>query len=381
MDIAVFQHTRGNIGHSFMAAGLNCVLSNVSRRVQLHTGTPLRLRRFEQHRTFDYMPIYSRDRWLKWLPQNRARSWRAAAGERAVAGASDRRPPFTLSIGMSGPAIVPGVSSSDNMRALLLGLHSWGQRHGRRHIEVALGSRWPIGAQAVLGSEDSDFLQRVYGGASWVSARDQTTQDVLGTLGIASTLIPDIAFAMPVGDRDSDTRGILVNLQPDGANENLGRPNWDSSRWQNDVEKLVRGLSKISPVSFLAHSPRDATFLRDIDPGIPMLNPHDVSEYLRIVRASRLVVATRIHAAVAASSQGVPAIGIGQDSRLGVLDLFGVSTFDATADWLDPVQDLAQMFCSEASLPLERYIERRNEVLESYTDAITSEVLLAVDAQ
>jgi hypothetical protein len=362
-----------------MASGLAQILADVSDRVREQSGASLRVTRFEQHRTFDYMPLYSADRWLRWVPQNRGLVWRTAAARRAVAGPNDRTPPFALSIGLSGPAIVPGIAESDHMQALLLGLHAWGARHGRSHIEVALGSRWPIGSTPALNVRDAEFVRRAFASARWISSRDESTKVVLRGVGLDSTAIPDIAYQMPHVNRRTQGERILLNLQPDGANESLGRHEWNHTEWKRKARDLAVGLAKMGPVTLLAHSPKDEVFLRSLDTSMPVRRPSSVSEYLNLVRQARLLVATRIHAAVAAASQGVAAIGVGQDSRLGVLEAFGLRTFDASLMSVEMVLETAGEQWNGALDSTSDYLERKRRSHRQYVDRIESEVLQAMN--
>lgn len=378
--VGVFRHSRGNIGHAFMFAGISGVLDALSARL-LSTGGPgLDLYPYEQHRPFSHLPWRSRDRALNGLPQHRASKWRSNAARRLLNGAGDRSAPFDLTIGLPGPIVVKGMASVPQVVSMMVGLHGWGRRASLPHFEFAVGSSFPRGGiqgVAALTPEDRALCRRLFSPPVWASARDVTTGSCLEDLGIKAPVIPDIAFAMS-GQRQNIggyTPRILVNLQRNGANSTYGRSEWSPQRWQSFGGRLITELEQLGQVSLLANDPTDADFLASLRPDVALERPRNVNEYLRLIQGADLVVATRVHAAVAACSQAVPSIGLGNDSRLGVLELLGVETFDSTVADVGVVRRSAELLLINSSEISKSLVTQKMQTRECYEEALWGEVM------
>ena len=374
--VGVFRHTRGNIGHSFMDEGLRAVLDEASTRLRLMGFPELEPVAFEQHQPFSYLPIWHPDRWLNLVPQNGALRWRCNATRRLLVGTSDRRPPFDLSIGMPGPIIVQGMAQVPQVTSMMRGLHQWGQRWGLLHLELAVGSSFPLGSaagSAGLTPEDRRLCTEIFSPPTWTSSRDAVTDSCLADLGISSTPLPDIAFAMPGPRRlaSSDQRTVLINLQRHGANATYGRQTWSQANWRRLSTELIRTMDTVGQVRLLANNAADAAFLQEVGADHVVVTPPSVSAYLRVVREADLVVATRVHASVAACSQGVPSIGLGNDSRLGVLERLGVPTFDSVTAKVGEIAETGTALLGTREALYEEIMRLKRASIGAYVDAVT----------
>jgi polysaccharide pyruvyl transferase WcaK-like protein len=271
------------------------------------------------------------------------------------------------------------MASVPQVASMMIGLHGWGGRAHLPHFEFAVGSSFPLGSthgSDALTDADREYCRRLFAPPVWVSARDVVTASCLSDLGIEAALLPDIAFVMP-GVREnsgSNIPRILVNLQRRGANGSYGRSDWDQARWEEFASKLIAALDDLGDVKLLANDAADAHFLQSLRPERSVVTPCSVDEYLDLVRTADLVVATRVHAAVASCSQGVPSVCLGNDSRLGVVQVLGVQAFDAAGTDLGEVMKSIERTLANSESLGELLARRKHEALRTFSNALWESV-------
>lgn len=346
-SIALISHRFGNIGHTFMAVGME----EIARQA---FGDAVDIVHFEQHRFFDLHPWYHPLRWTDLVRHGRLSGLRMALGsERACRffwpQCRDLRS-FAMAINCGGPSVSPGVGSSPEMRLMFLYKLGAFFSQGIPVLDLGVGSgafpiESPVGpAREVFSGIDLEYFQRLFAATTLTTVRDPLAQRLLSELGRAAPLIPCAALIAgrrleQIASPDSATERklILINFQKYGANEDWGQ-SVDPDRWASTVRELIQRLSARHEIAFLCHNTLESKLAETIAPHIPRHLPNSVEEYARLIRQAKAGLVSRIHAAIPLAGIGIPSLVIGTDCRLGTIDVLGLPTHfvkEATVEYLE----------------------------------------------
>jgi hypothetical protein len=303
-------------------------------------GEPIEVVPIEQHRPFDVYP--------PWHPLRRAGFLRHGRG----GGASRRlkallnRPGISrwlwpgtwtgalrVAVACGGPNIVPHVARSPDLGLMFHHAHGAIASRGVPVVQFGVGSCFPVERrpEAITDPDDARFLRRVFDYCRILTVRDELAQRLCAGLGRPVPLLP--CPGLVAGKRFEDHgpgppppapgRYVLLNVQERGANEDWDQ-GVDRAAWADTIRALIAALRRRHPLAFLCHSEGEAAFAERLDAGLPRLRPTDAPSYAAAVAGAVAAVCTRIHAAVALAGVGVPAVGVGTDSRLGTLRAIGL---------------------------------------------------------
>jgi hypothetical protein len=318
--IALLSHRGGNIGHDFMAAGMNeAVIEAFGRDVEVV--------HFEQHRPFD---VYAPTHWVRIF--NHLKHGRHRAIRNVLVNGSVRKwlwrhlpdMPFGLAVACGGPNIVPGAAKIPEMHLLLHHMNGAFAQRGVSFVDAGVGAAFPLeGVKRLDDAQDIEFYKAAFGYTTHVSVRDAVAKTVCDDLDVVATLIPCGAIGAGrlferLAPPRSDGRHIVINFQALGANTDWGQ-GVDRSAWRSTVRAVVDELSKRHAVRFLAHSRAEAALVAEFACDFPCDTPDDLESYAAAIAGAKAGFVSRIHAAIALAGIGVPSLVVGTDTRLGTV--------------------------------------------------------------
>lgn len=342
MEIALLSHRGGNIGHDFMAVG-------VEKIVRTAFGADCAVRHLEQHRPFEVYGDRHPLRLLNRYPQGygttvkRAVTWPPLA--RLLCATTDRDlAQIGLGLECGGPALHPGASRSPDMELMYVRMPQALAARGVPVANLSVGSAYPLERvpERVDDSRDAAYFRRMLGAVTRTTVRDAHAQALCATLGATLELVPCPSLGCgPVFERlappGESRRTVLLNVQARGANDDWGQ-GVDEEAWRLTLVELVRRLRARHELLFLAHDSREVDFALTIDATIPCVLPRTVVEYAAVLARAKGGLTSRIHAALPLASVGCSPIVVGTDTRLGTASAIGLNTFyvkEATADLLE----------------------------------------------
>ena len=316
--VALLSHRGGNIGHDFMAAGM-------TEAVREAFGPNVDLRHIEQHRPFE---VYPAGHWLRAF--NRLKHGRHR-GIRNFLNRDDVRQwlwrrlpqmPFCLAVACGGPNIVPGAAKVPEMRLLLHHMNGAFSQRMVPFLDAGVGAAFPLeSSQRLEDADDIAFYKTAFSYASQVTVREAVAKSVCDALEVDAQLIPCGAIGVGrlferVAPSHQRPGHIVVNFQAHGANTDWGQ-GVDKAAWRSTVRMAVDDLSKRHAVRFLAHNQAEAALAAQFAGDFPCDVPSDVTSYAAAIAGAKAGLVSRIHAAVALASVGVPSFVVGTDTRLG----------------------------------------------------------------
>lgn len=374
--LALISHRFGNIGHTFMAVGME----EIARQA---FGSEVEIVHFEQHRFFDLHPWYHPLRLTDLFRHGRLNSLRMALSSEQACRffwpqCRDLRS-FMLAINCGGPSISLGVGSSPEMRLMFLYKLGAFSAQNVPVLDLGVGSgsfpieRPPGPAREIFSSIDHDYFQRLFAATTMTTVRDPLAQRLLAELGREAPLIPCAALIagrqlerFVASAPKTDRKLILINFQKYGANEDWGQA-VDPNLWASTVRELIRRLSPRHDIAFLCHNTLESKLAESLEPQLPRHLPNSIEEYGRLISRAKVGLVSRIHAAIPLAGIGVPSLVVGTDCRLGTIDVMGLPTRfvkEVTADFLEAtLEDLMQKAPREA----ERLQNLREETALRYT--------------
>lgn len=326
MRVALLSHRGANIGHDFMAIGMEEILRSAF-------GAQLTIVHFEQHKPFSVYPFFHPLRLVDTLPNGRLkaalRRWLSAEYVGPLLWPTAKRLRFDLAIACGGPNIIPGAGSQPMMR--LMFHHMLGAFHyrGVPVVDAGVGScfPWTTLPSTFTDPLDRAYFQKEFSLCSAIVVRDELAVRLYQDLGGNPSLIPCAAF---VSGRfferiaaPPDAGYALINFQERGANTDWGQ-GVDTAKWRSTVEGVITHLQQRMPVKMLCHSASEEKIAQGF--GVPVLFPQTHEEYGSAIRGARVALVNRLHASIPIAGIGVPNVHVGTDSRMLSITLLGLPT-------------------------------------------------------
>jgi hypothetical protein len=233
-------------------------------------------------------------------------------------------------------------------------------------LNLAAGScyPWRDARPPDLSRADRAALTTLLTRADLTTFRDGLARDVANQVGADGPILPCTAMHWAHGTHgDVDAEGVILNVMPRGGHFDWGQ-NLDESDWHREIDATVASLEKAHPLIVLCHDEVEYDFARRW----PEHERHLVttpSEYLAVARRGRVGVVNRMHAAVALAGLGIPAVAIGTDTRLLMVEAVGQDTVylgDVTMETL--VETVAILSST--------HLDRRTRLIQIEADAFAA---------
>lgn len=375
----VLGHWGGNIGHGIMALGVERILEEAFEgRVEW---LPI-----EQHRPLDIYPKWHPLRYA--FPLNHGRGGSAMRpikqliNRRAISillwrlswvGALD------LGIACGGPLITPYMSRGD---LDLMHHHMFGAfvSKGLPLLNLSVGScyPWENVPKTLTDKKNIRFLKRVFESSSITTVRDRFAQRLCADIGQQCELVLDTGLVAGrefsrLADSCAERRYIVINYQKYGANEDWGQ-NVDPEAWRNTLRNLMDRIGKRHNIVFICHNEFEVKLAESMDATIPRYQPKTMQEYAQVISGAIAGISNRLHAAISLASIGVPAIGVGTDTRLGALQAMGLPCFYVKEANAELLEDTLENLVSNRRLEHERLVTLREKTLNRYVEIVRNAV-------
>lgn len=195
-------------------------------------------------------------------------------------------------------------------------------------INLAAGSCYPWEDQdGFTDDREAVYAKDIGSFCRLTTTRDKLAHRLFESVGVKNELIPCTAFFVDENFENlNNGKYILINYMERG-----GHFDWDQEiekeRWENTVKSLIKKLKDNHEIRFICHSNAEVVLAEKLAPGMRYHLPLTVSEYLDVIRHAKLGINNRMHASVAMASVGVPAISVGTDTRLLMLENLGMPIY------------------------------------------------------
>ncbi len=244
-------------------------------------------------------------------------------------------------------------------------------------LNLAAGSCYPWERQptSITDPEDATYIRAITAYCRVTTVRDRLAFALLRSMEIESTFIPcaaSLATNPPhagtaaAGSRDDM---VLVNYMYGGGHYDCEQ-GIEADAWADTVRNLLRRLKRRHKLGFLCHDGREFDLAKGLDPSLPRLWPRTTNQYSEIASGSKLAICNRMHASVALAGIGVPSIAVCTDTRLLMVEAFGLPGIyvkDATPGMLEGLaEDLLERRADEA----ERLAVLRRRTWDTYANLI-----------
>lgn len=369
--IALLSHRGGNIGHDLMAIGMEVALREAF-------GPDVRIDHFEQHNPFE---VYPHGHWIRWM--NHVRHGRLGFVRRYI-----NKPhvwqklwpqtlplDYELAVACGGPNIVGGGAKSPELGLMLHHMNGAFHYRGVPLIDAGVGASLPIErlSDTLQDPLDRDFYSKAIEFCKLITVRDTVAAHIVRDLGFDAPLIPCGAIGTGrVFEKARDTvddpgRHVMINFQRWGANTDWGQ-GVDATQWMKTMQAAIADLTQRHSVVLLAQNGFERKLAAQLAPQLPCVSPATTQEYAQAIVRAKVAIVSRIHAAIPLAGVGVPSVVIGTDTRLGTVELMGLTTRyvkHASAEWM-----VAQVetLLANADNERERLYELRESTIRRYAE-------------
>lgn len=370
MKIHLLSHRFGNIGHNFMAVGIEKILEkSISKKVDfVH---------IEQHRPFDIYARFSAKRLLnKAIYRNIKYTNQILDDHEALSKywpeADLKGVPLAIACG--GPNLTKYNKEGRGLNLMLGHLNGAYHYHGTPLMDFGVGSSYPLqNAPHSLDEPDALFYKKVSMYPAEITVRDELAKSLFGGIGIDTTLIPCAALCSGFKfeeDRQQNPKYFLINFMEAGANTDWGQK-INRGKWLKTMLEFRSVLkSKGQKVMMMCHNQKEKMIAEKYFTPDMCVFPKTEAEYSEAISHVSAGIACRLHCAIALAGVGKPSLVVGTDTRLGTADLIGLETVfveDLTKDTLTNFYNLSN---DTIEVEHDRLLSVRNETLKKYKDII-----------
>jgi polysaccharide pyruvyl transferase WcaK-like protein len=362
MKIGLISTIDTNIGDDFIREG-------IVRALKLAFGPRLQFTIINKHDPQTFYPYIS---WTRYLPDGRTRA-REFLMRRARKNRVSRFDNCDLIVQCGAPVLWHTCGTTTEWRDEL-----WYTIVDKLHasipvINLAAGSCYPWERQptTVELPADEAFLRRIHGYCRVTTVRDHLALQLLNSLGLDAQFIPCSASLAPAdpAPRGNDDGPILINYMAGG-----GHFDWDQevnkARWEGIIRELIDRLSRRHRVALLCHDRKEYDLAGALNPSLERIWPKDPAEYGRLVANAKTAVCNRMHASVFMSGLGIPSVAVCTDTRLIMVQEFGLPGLYVKDVDVDRLEDQVERFVRTRSEERERLLSLKKSTLNSYVTAI-----------
>ena len=236
-------------------------------------------------------------------------------------------------------------------------------------FNLAAGSCFPVKRQPETfeDPEDRKYVRWLHHVCRATTVRDPLALKLLASLGCDAELIRCSAFLFtsPAEAAPREDGPVLFNYMDGGGHYDWGQ-NVDKNRWERTAQQAVATLRKTHRVAMLCHNEKEKSCAEISFPGIECLLPSSFREFPAMVRHAKAAICNRMHASVALAGMGIPAVTVGTDTRLLMVEQLGLPCYFAEeVDAATLVADVERLIRDRKSIADELAV-RREETRAAY---------------
>ena len=338
--VALLSHRGGNIGHDFMALG-------VEEAIREAFGYNVTIDHFEQHNHFEVYPKRHWLRYMHYIPHGRLnflRKYFNTQDFRSRLWSQTIQMDYNLAVSCGGPNIVRSGHQSPELGLMLHHMNGAFHFRGVPLIDAGVGASFPYEKipDRLEDPIDRIFYSTALGYVTKMTVRDCVADRIVRDLGYSTELIPCAAIgsgrvfeqALPLWGESQ--KYVAINFQRVGANTDWGQ-NVNADQWMRTMQAVISDIERRHPVMILAHDVHESKLATQLAPHLPCVLPNTTAEYARTIAMVKAGIVSRIHAAIPMAGVGIPSVVVGTDTRLGTIEQFGLPTCyvkEASTEWL-----------------------------------------------
>jgi Polysaccharide pyruvyl transferase len=370
----LLSHRGGNIGHDFMAKGMEVILKD-------RFGEDIVISHIEQHNPFEVYPKWHILRLLHRVPHGRLNFLRSFLAKEAVTRffwKMTSPADYDLAIACGGPNLVSGASNTPQMALMLFHMNGAINYRGAPLVDAGVGSCFPSSSKESLKSEaDIFFYKKAASFCSAITVRDKLAEKVYrDLLGVNVKRIPCAAIASGryfEQFQKKEKQYILINYMLKGANSDWGQ-GVDPDQWYKTVRQVVDFFSPNHQIVFLAHNSVEEEAAKNRFKEFQCILPRSLEQYAEVIGRAKIGFVSRIHAAIPLAGIGVSSLVIGTDSRLGAVEELGLPTLfvkEASAEII--IHHLSELL-KKSENEKQRLLQVREQTIKAYGELFKSVV-------
>jgi len=249
----------------------------------------------------------------------------------------------------------------------------WPPNPGKPVLNLAAGTSagTPSQLKRVLTDRKVvNFLKMAVRRAAITTVRDKYAQEILREIGFEVPLLPctSILAAKGAGIAPQPPDFVAVNVMQSAVHVARGQP-VDGDRWISTIRAVIPEIEKHYKVIFIAHSADEERLAAWLFPGRKRFFSKDPRALLELYSRAIFGICNRVHSAAAIATFGRPVILVGGDTRINVIEQFGMPALDhrevGARELLEAVRDLesnydryVQILDERAALTAREHLKR-----------------------
>ncbi len=355
-----------NIGDDFIREGICLALRSVFKGCRLEW-VPV-----NKHYPFSVYPWWHPINLPQVLPRGRYRASRALAKVFHPIGLSRfDRCDFLVQCGT--PVVWPGCSRCDWAEPLWHHVIGRLARGGMPVINLGAGAHycWEQRPERIADEQDARFARKLLSYCRVTTVRDRLTQAQFRSLGFDCPLVPCPALLagmdFPGGNRRDGF--IAVNYMELGGHYDFDQNN-DAAAWRDTLSALIGRLRKRHRLLLVCHDGEEHALAGSVAPEIPRFLPRDTRHYLSVLAGAKAALCNRLHAAVAIAGMGIPAMAVGIDTRMLMVEAVGLPYLYLKEATVERMEDELEGLLKERDGHRRRLFALREDTRRRYEEVI-----------
>lgn len=354
MKIGLITTLQTNIGDDFIRLGIQNVLR------QIYAGKKIDWVLINKHDPESVWPKIHPMRWLpEWAP-----NWRRVAKNIGFS----RFDGCDLIVQCGAPVIWNGCSNCEWNEPI------WQTVIRRLHkripvLNLAAGSSFPLSKLPVSLERETDqtFLRSILSYCQLTTARDALSAQLFCSVNPEGSVpnLPCTAGLAFEPTSSDEGKYVVVNYMEKGGHFDFLN-DIDGEKWEKTFRAVLDKIADTFPIRFLCHNEAELRLCKRVFPEYEGVLPESPEAYVQLARNCRLGIFNRLHAAVAYAGMGIPSVSVGNDSRVMMLEEYGLPYFDVRKVDSKQILDAFDVHLKCRDLECKRLLELRQHNLETY---------------
>lgn len=216
---------------------------------------------------------------------------------------------------------------------------------------------------------DAKYIEYTLDLSTKTTVRDKLAKEITKKCGREAPLIPCSAFLSSLkysGFPQQKDDYIIINYMEIGGHYTYGMK-LNVEKWKNELCMTIRKLANDGHrIVFVCHNEAERNSAQSLGMDFEILFPSTREGYMQIVSRAKVGICNRMHCAVVLASFGVPAIAVGNDTRIFMAEQLELPIFFCNEVDAQELYRKIQKLLKDKDIFADKMVRLQEETIDKY---------------